>query len=83
MRLGYSGWKESVHTFSMLCGSAFIASWDAGDDLVRAMDARCYDGKFALLGENRPVELRPLVALALFLVAASAAVIASQGMTLL
>jgi cobalt/nickel transport system permease protein len=83
MRLGYSGWKESVHTFSMLCGSAFIASWDAGDDLVRAMDARCYDGKFALLGENRPVELRPLAALALFLVAASVAVVASQGMTLL
>jgi cobalt/nickel transport system permease protein len=83
MRLGYSGWKESINTFAMLCGAAFIASWDAGDDLVRAMDARCFDGKFALLGENRPVELRPLCALALFLVMASAAVVASQGMTLL
>lgn len=82
MRLGYSGWRESIHTFAMLCGAAFIASWDAGDDLVRAMDARCYDGKFALLGENRPVELRPLAALALFLVAASAAVVATQGMAL-
>ena len=83
MRLGYSGWRESITTFSMLCGAAFIASWDAGDDLVRAMDARCYDGKFALLGENRPVELRPLAGLALFLVVASAAVVASQGMTVL
>ncbi|MDD1694474.1 MAG: cobalt ECF transporter T component CbiQ [Methanoregula sp.] len=83
MRLGYSGWRESIHTFAMMCGAAFIASWDAGDDLVRAMDARCYDGKFALLGENRPVEFRPLAALVVFLVVASVAVVASQGMTLL
>jgi len=83
MRLGYSGWRESINTFSMMCGAAFIASWDAGDDLVRAMDARCYDGKFALLGETRPVELRPLAALVVFLVAASAAVVVSQGMTVL
>jgi cobalt/nickel transport system permease protein len=83
MRLGYSRWRESIQSFSMMCGAAFITSWDAGDDLIRAMDARCYDGKFAILGENRPVELRPLAALALFLLVASAAVVASQGMTLL
>jgi len=83
MRLGYSGWRESIQSFSMMCGAAFITSWDAGDDLIQAMDARCYDGKFALLGENRPVELRPLAALALFLVVASAAVVLSQEMTLL
>lgn len=83
MRLGYSGWRESINTFAMMCGASFIASWDAGDDLIRAMDARCYNGKFALLGENRPVELRPLAALALFLFAGSVAVVVSQGMTLL
>jgi cobalt/nickel transport system permease protein len=83
MRLGYSTWRESIHSFSARCGAAFIASWDAGDDLIRAMDARCYDGKFALLGENRPVELRSLLALCAFLLAASAVVFASQGMTLL
>jgi len=83
MRLGYSGWKESITTFSMMCGASFIASWDAGDDLVRAMDARCYDGKFALLGENRPVEVRPLCGLLLFLVAGAAVVTVTQGMTLL
>jgi cobalt/nickel transport system permease protein len=83
MRLGYSGWRESINTFSMMCGAAFITSWDAGDDLIRAMDARCYDGKFALLGENRPVEIRPLAGLVAFIVVASVAVVASQGMTLL
>ncbi|PKL57653.1 MAG: cobalt ECF transporter T component CbiQ, partial [Methanomicrobiales archaeon HGW-Methanomicrobiales-5] len=35
MRLGYSTWKESVFSFASLCGSAFIASWDSGEDLIR------------------------------------------------
>ena len=34
MRLGYSTVKESIHSCATLCGAAFIASWNAGDDLV-------------------------------------------------
>lgn len=83
MRLGYSSWRESIETFATMCGAAFIASWDEGDDLIRAMDARCYDGKFAMLGENRPAGARSVTALVLFLLAGSVAVVASQGMTLL
>lgn len=83
MRLGYSGWQESVISFSSLCGAAFIASWDSGNDMIRAMDARCYAGKFATLGENRPVELFPLLACMMFLSAGAAAVIVSQGMTVI
>ncbi len=83
MRLGYSTWRESITTFASMCGAAFIASWDEGDDLIRAMDARCYDGKFALLGESRPAGFRSVASLCLFLIAGSAAVYASQGMTLL
>lgn len=83
MRLGYSTWRESITTFASMCGAAFIASWDEGDDLIRAMDARCYDGKFALLGESRPAGFRSIASLCLFLIAGSAAVYASQGMTLL
>ncbi|MFA6333761.1 MAG: cobalt ECF transporter T component CbiQ [Methanoregula sp.] len=83
MRLGYSSWRESIETFATMCGAAFIASWDEGDDLIRAMDARCYDGKFAMLGENRPAGARSVTALVLFLLAVSVAVVASQGMTLL
>lgn len=83
MRLGYSSWRESIETFATMCGAAFIASWDEGDDLIRAMDARCYDGKFAMLGENRPAGARSVTALVLFLLAGSVAVVALQGMTLL
>jgi cobalt/nickel transport system permease protein len=83
MRLGYSTWRESINSFASLCGSAFIASWDSGDDLIRAMDARCYNGKFAVLGENRPVEPMPLLALGAFLLIGSGIVIGSQGLALL
>jgi cobalt/nickel transport system permease protein len=83
MRLGYSTYLESLHSLASLCGAAFIASWDASDDLVRAMDARCYDGKFALLGENRPVERFPCLAVVIFLALSTAVVIGSGTITIL
>jgi cobalt/nickel transport system permease protein len=83
MRLGYSGYRESVQSFATLCGAAFIASWDSGDDLVRAMDARCYDGKFALLGESRPVEYKPGLAVVFFLASSALVVILSGNVTLI
>ena len=83
MRLGYSRYRESVRSLAVLCGAAFIASWHAGDDLIRAMDARCYDGKFALLGETRPLETVPVLAAAVFLVLSAAVVMLSGNTTLL
>ena len=83
MRLGYSSWRESVHSFASLCGAAFIASWESGEDLIQAMDARCYDGKFALLGEARPVERLPGLAVVVFLSLSTAVVILSGNYTLI
>jgi cobalt/nickel transport system permease protein len=83
MRLGYSTWRESIHSFASLSGAAFIASWDAGEDLIKAMDARCYDGKFALLGESRPVERIPSLTVVLFLLLSTVVVIASGTTTLI
>jgi cobalt/nickel transport system permease protein len=83
MRLGYSTWRESINSFASLCGAAFIASWDAGEDLIRAMDARCYDGNFALLGENRPVERIPGLTVVVFLLLSAAVVIASGTITIM
>ena len=83
MRLGYSRYCESVQSFATLCGAAFIASWDAGDDLIRAMDARCYDGKFALLGESRPMECIPCLAVVFFLVSSTLVMIMSGNITLI
>ena len=83
MRLGYSTYRESLHSFATLCGAAFIASWDAGEDLIRAMDARCYDGKFALLGESRPVERMPCLAVVIFLALSTTVVIVSGSITII
>ena len=83
MRLGYSTWRESVHSFAALCGAAFIASWESGEDLIRAMEARCYDGKFAIMGGTGSVTLMPAATLAAFLFVSSLVVIFSWGITLL
>jgi cobalt/nickel transport system permease protein len=83
MRLGYSSFRESIHSFSTLCGSVFIASWDAGEDLVRAMDARCNAGRFAMLGENRPVEAKPLLVVIAFLVLSSVIVALTGHITVI
>lgn len=83
MRLGYSSYRESLYSFSSLCGAVFIASWDAGEDLIRAMDARCYDGKFAILGAAHPVEGKPFLAVVIFLTASAAIVVLSGTITIL
>jgi cobalt/nickel transport system permease protein len=83
MRLGYSTVKESIHSCATLCGAAFIASWNAGEDLIQSMDARCYAGKFAVLGENRAVEPKPLLALAAFLSLSTAIVILTGSRTII
>lgn len=83
MRLGYGSFRESIRSFSTLCGSVFITSWEAGEDLVRAMDARCYDGKFAVTGINRPPGARASLALAAFLAASCLVVITTGHMAVI
>jgi cobalt/nickel transport system permease protein len=83
MRLGYGSFRESITSFSTLCGSAFISSWDSGEDLIRSMDARCYDGRFPILGDIRPVEPLPLFAAISFLCISSLVVIFTRNLPIL
>jgi cobalt/nickel transport system permease protein len=83
MRLGYSRFRESVQSFSTMCGSVFIASWEAGEDLIRVMDARCYSGKFALMGEVRPVESAAFISAAAFLAVSLCVVILTRNITVI
>ena len=69
MRLGYGRFRESVQSFGMLTGALFLRTWESGEALVLAMDARCYDGKLGIPGETRPVSSSAL-ATALFYVGA-------------
>jgi len=82
MRLGYSSFGESIRSLSTMCGSVFIGSWLAGEDFVRAMDARCSNGKFATLGRIQPVEARPFLAVIAFLAVSSVIVLLTRTVTL-
>lgn len=84
MRVGYgSSVRECIRSFATMCGSVFIASWESGEDLVRAMDARCYDGKFAMLGKTHSVDISSVVVVGLFFLVSSAIVVLTQNSTLL
>ena len=67
MRLGYSRPMESIRSFSMLCGMLFISSWIAGEDLIRAMDCRCYDGIIPSLDQAEPMQMQSLIPVIVYL----------------
>jgi len=71
MRLGYSRPREAIRSLSLLCGMLFISSWIAGEDLIHAMDCRCYDGIFPSLDSAEPVQIQSLIPVMLYLAALS------------
>lgn len=79
MRLGYGRRKGSIETFGMMAGALFINSWESGERLIGAMDSRCYDGKFAMLGEQGIFFGRALLFSAVFLVLMAYVSIATSG----
>ncbi|WP_067078662.1 cobalt ECF transporter T component CbiQ [Methanoculleus horonobensis] len=67
MRLGYGKFRESVRSFGMLAGALFIRTWESGEALVLAMDARCYDGRLGIPGDTRPISVLALAGGLLYL----------------
>jgi cobalt/nickel transport system permease protein len=84
MRVGYGlSVRNTIQSFATMCGSGFVASWESGEDLIRAMDARCYDGKFATLGKTDSVHISSVVVVGLFFLISSAVIVITQNSTLL
>ncbi len=67
MRLGYSRPIEAIRSFSTLCGMLFISSWNAGEDLIHAMDCRCYDGIMPSLDQTEPIRIKSLLPVIIYL----------------
>lgn len=67
MRLGYGRFRESVHSFGMLAGALFLRTWESGEALVLAMDARCYDGKLGMPSDARPVSYTAVAVVLLYI----------------
>ncbi len=83
MRLGYGRFRESVHSFGMLSGALFLRTWESGEALVLAMDARCYDGKFGIPGETRPVSGLALATTLIYIGAVAGVSLRTGGLTLI
>jgi cobalt/nickel transport system permease protein len=63
MRLGYSGFKRSLDSVSLLASNLFIRAWDRGEKLYIAMNSRCYDGRINLLERDEALPILPLLGL--------------------
>ena len=83
MRLGYGRFRESVHSIGMLSGALFLRTWESGEALVLAMDARCYDGKFGIPGETRPVSGLALATTLIYIGAVAGVSLRTGGLTLI
>ena len=83
MRLGYGRFRESIQSFGMLAGALFLRTWESGEALILAMDARCYDGRLTLPGEPRSISATAVAAALLYLLAALGILLSTGGLTLI
>jgi cobalt/nickel transport system permease protein len=83
MRLGDAGFKNSISSFAMLCSVLFLRSWEQGERLVVAMDARCYDGKLDLMSQAGKAEPRAIFAVIGYMTATAAIAILTREIQLL
>jgi cobalt/nickel transport system permease protein len=54
MRMGGSGMRSSLYSFSMLASVLFLRAWEQGERLMVAMDSRCYDGHLDVMERDLP-----------------------------
>ncbi|MDD3406738.1 MAG: cobalt ECF transporter T component CbiQ [Methanomicrobium sp.] len=67
MRLGYTNLKEGINSFGYMSGALFMNTWNTAENLILAMDSRCYNGKFAVDDDGFTLSLPLLFAVLAFL----------------
>ena len=67
LRHGYTSFKRSLNSMAMLGGMLFIRAWKEAEDLVIAMDSRCYDGKLEPPGRQEPLKTSAAVPVVAYL----------------
>jgi cobalt/nickel transport system permease protein len=83
MRLGDAGVKNSLNSFSMLSSVLFLRSWEQGERLIVAMDARCYDGKLDLMEQSVKAEPKTIFVVMGYMVVVAAIAVLTRGINLL
>ena len=67
IRQGYTSFKRSLNSMAMLGAMLFIRAWKEAEDLIIAMDSRCYDGKLELPGHQNPPKTVVIAAISVYL----------------
>ncbi|MGB7787541.1 cobalt ECF transporter T component CbiQ [Methanoregula sp.] len=67
IRQGYTSFKRSLNSMAMLGAMLFIRGWKEAEDLIIAMDSRCYDGKLELPGQQNPPKPVAIMSVAVYL----------------
>ena len=67
MRLGDVGARSSLNSFTMLSSVLFLRSWEQGERLIVAMDARCYNGMLDLMDQCPGPKPKEVFAVATYL----------------
>lgn len=72
MRLGDVGTRNSLNSFAMLSSVLFLRSWEQGERLIVAMDARCYNGMLDLTDQCPGLKPMEIFAVAAYLLLVTA-----------
>lgn len=72
MRLGDVGTRNSLNSFAMLSSVLFLRSWEQGERLIVAMDARCYNGMLDLMDQCPGLKPMEFFAVAAYLLLVTA-----------
>jgi cobalt/nickel transport system permease protein len=83
MRLGDVRLRNSLNSFAMLSSVLFLRSWEQGERLIIAMDARCYNGKLDLMEQTGRAEPKAVFAVVIYLVAVAAIAVSTRDIQLL
>ena len=67
IRQGYTSFRRSLNSMAMLGAMLFIRAWKEAEDLIIAMDCRCYDGKLELPGHQNPPKPAAIASTAMYL----------------
>ena len=67
-RLGYCDFKTSCYTFGSIASNMLVISLKKANAYYDAMEARCYDGDFIFLEEDKKVEIIQIIAAAAFII---------------
>lgn len=66
-RLGYVDFKTSCYSFGHTAGNLLIVSLKKANSYYNAMESRCYDGQMNFLEEDKKIENKQVIGMAIYI----------------